>query len=308
MIVKGRIFIETGIMNNEANKNSSLRVNRLAIERQDGWTLGGQVVRDLSFSIEGGRVLALTGEEGCGKSAVAQAVAGLMPRDALRVKSGEIWVGDEQLVGMSRRKLRQIRQQKIAYFDHLTTERLNPLCSIKDHFMEALAWKTKAEREASKNLIQALYEVGIAEPESILSCFPQELGVEVRNRVVICMALQAGVDFIVADEMTANLDSTVEQQVFELLVDLKNRNELSMLIVSHHPGIIGAVADEVVIMYDGVAIETGKPEQVLSVPENSYTKALMGSAPRLGEGRLRLGEITETDRSAAADAVKKSLA
>lgn len=293
-------------MNNEMNKKSSLRVSCLNIERRGDRSGGGQVVRDVSLCIEAGQVVALTGEEGCGKSALAQALAGLLPRDGLRVKSGEIWIGDEQLVGMSRRKLRQMRQRKIAYFDRHSVEKLNPLCTIKEHFMEVQAWKPKAERELGKSLIQALYEVGIAEPESILSCMPGSLGPETLNRVVICMALQSGVDFIVADEMAANLDSTVEQQIFELLVDLKNRNELSMLIVSHHPGIIGAVADEVVVMVDGVVIEGGKAEKVLLKPDNSYTKALMGSAPRLGEGRMRLGEITEIDRQAAVKVVEKN--
>ncbi|NOY01047.1 MAG: ABC transporter ATP-binding protein [Verrucomicrobia bacterium] len=294
-------------MKNDAKNKTSLRVERLSIERRDRRVIVDHVVRDISFTLGTGEVIALTGEEGCGKSALAQALAGLLPRDGLRVSGGEIWLGDAQIVGMSRRKRRQIRQRKIAYFDRYTIAGLNPLGTIKEHFEEVQSWKSKAELEAAKSLIQALYEVGIAEPESVLSCLPGELSPEVLNRVVICMALQAGVDFIVADEMTADLDSTVEQQIFELLVDLKNRNELSMVIVSHHPGMIGAVADEVMVIYDGVVIERGKAEKILTAPEISYTKALMGSAPRLGEARLRLGSITEADRRAATEELESQL-
>ena len=294
-------------MESETHQQTSLRANRLNIERRCGRTIVDRVVREISLSVSTGQVVALTGEEGCGKSSLAQAMAGLLPCGDLKVRDGEIWLGDEQLVGMSRRKLGQIRQRRIAYFDRRMTEKLNPLCTIKDHFVETLACKTKSEREAGKNLIQALYEVGIAEPESVLACLPAELSPEALNRVMICMALQAGVDFIVADEMTADLDATVEQQILELLVDLKNRDELSMLIVAHHPGIIAALADEVVVMFDGVAIEEGKTEAVLSSPENSYTKALMACAPRLGERRFRLGKLSESDRQAAMKAVEHKL-
>ncbi len=294
-------------MNNEANNKTSLRVDRLNIERRGRRVLEDSVVREVSFTVGAGEVMALTGEEGCGKSALAQALAGLLPRDGLRVSGGEIWLGDAQLVGMSGKKRRQVRQRKIAYFDRHTIAGLNPLATIKEHFGEVQLWKSTIEREAGKSLIQALYEVGIAEPESVLSCLPGELSQEALSRVVICMALQAGVGFMVVDEMTANLDSTVEQQVFELLVDLKNRNELTMLIVSHHPGIIRAVADEVLVMYGGVVIEAGRAEKILSTPENSYTKALMGSAARLGEGRLRLGKITEDDHRAATEALETVL-
>jgi len=289
-------------MDSEPGKQTTLRVNHLEID----WR-SENVVREVSLSITKGQVLALTGEGGSGKSLISQAVAGMLPRDGLKVRGGEIWLDNENLLKISNRKLRQIRQRRIAYFDRQMTEKLNPLLTIKDHFQEILTWKTKNECKAGKNLIQALYEVGIAEPETVLSSLPAELGAEALNRVVICMALQKGVDFIVADEMTANLDTTVERQVLELLVDLKNRQELSMLMVTNHLGFIKALADEVLVMYDGVLIESGTTDDVLVSPKNLYTKELMACEPRLGDGRLRLGEISKTGRQAAIESVENRL-
>ncbi len=273
-----------------------LRVNRLTLFRDYVQAGGSKVVSDFSFSLTKGRLLALTGEDGGGMSAIAQAIAGLLPTEALRVGNGEIFLDGEDLLQMSARKLCRVRRRKLAYFDRYTTQRLNPQGTIREHLNEALAWKNKTEREAGPNLIQGLYEVGLAEPESVLNCLPGELSAEILSRVVIAMALQAGVGFIVADEMTAHLDATVEQQILDLLVGLKNRQGLSILLVTHNPGIIVAVADEVVVMFEGTAIERGKVSDVLSSSASPYVKALMDCAPRLGEGRLRLGEISEEAR------------
>lgn len=286
------------------NQSSLLQVSRLSLVRPS--ILGNErvVVRDLSFSMSRGQVLALTGEDGGGMSALAQAVASLLPRGGLKIKQGNIYLDGEDLVRMSPRKL---RRRRLAYFDRHSTQMLNPLCSIRQHLMEAVAWKTIDERKSGQNLIQGLYQVGLAEPESILDRLPAELSPEELSRVVIAMALQAGADFIVVDEMTAHLDATVEQQILELLVDLKNQQGLSILLVTHHPGIIEAMADVLVVMFEGVAIEQGKVADVLFASGNPYVKALMGCAPRLGEGRLRLGEITEAERQAAKALVEQHL-
>lgn len=262
---------------------------------------------ELSFSLTKGRLLALTGEDGGGMSAIAQALAGLLPSDGLRVAGGEIFLDGEDLLRLPIRKLRRIRGSKLVYFDRYTTQRLNPLGTIREHLNEALAWKNKAERDSGPNLIQGLYEVGLAEPESVLACLPGELSAEVLSRVVIAMALQAGVDLIVADEMTAHLDATVEQQILDLLVDLKNRQGLSILLVTHHPGVIEAVADEVMVMFEGTVIERGKVSDVLSPSASPYVKALMDCAPRLGERRFRLGEISEEDRQIVRELVESEL-
>ncbi len=257
------------------------------------------VVRDLSLSVQRGQVIALTGEDGAGMSAVAWAAAALFFYQGLKVKQGEICLMGEDMLKMSTGRLRRLRQSRVAYVGRQTMDTLNPCCSIRQHLLEVAAWKSWPELESGQNLIQALYEVGLAEPESVLDRLPGQLSAEALCRVVIAMALQAGVDLIVVNEMTAHLDATVEQQILELLVDLKNRQRLSMLLVTHHPGIIEALADEVVVMFGGRVVEQGKVSEVLLAGQHPYIKALISCAPRLGERRHRLGEISEADRQAA---------
>lgn len=287
-------------MNSALNHKPYLRVEGLHLVN----AAQQMVVRDLSFSIQKGGWLVLTGEGNGGMSAVTQAAAGLLPKAGLSLSAGEVFLAEDNLAVLSRSRLRRIRRRRMAYFDRQAEQRLNPLSTIREHLREAVRWKPKRERDLGQSMIQGLYDVGIVEPERVMDALPDELNSELRCRVRICMALQAGADFIVVNEMTANLDTTVEQQVIDLLVKLKNDQALTLLSVTQDPRIIKAVADEVLVMFEGEEIAQGDPREVYFASANPYIKSLIRCAPRLGAEELRLGQISEDDRQIAKKILK----
>ncbi|MCF6313167.1 MAG: ATP-binding cassette domain-containing protein [Verrucomicrobiales bacterium] len=276
----------------------------LRMQQLELWRARSVVVRDLSLQLRAGQILALTGEYGAGMSAVAQAAAALAVRRGLRVSGGSIWLDAEDLAALPEKKLRVIRQQQVVYLHRQSIPWLNPLRTVREFLQEAGDWQARGQLEpAAPNMLQNLYQVGLAEPESVLDRLPRDLQPEVLNRVLIAMVLQVGAKLLVIDEMTALLDATVQQQILELLVELKNRRNLAILWVTHQPGLIEAVADEVLVMFEGRVIEQGSLADILAAPKQAYTQALMGCAVRLGEERLRLTEISEADRQTVRDIV-----
>ena len=234
-------------------------------------------VDDLSFSISKGECLALVGETGSGKSTVALSILRL----GKALVSGEILLDGENILSLSECEMQRIRGRKISAIFQDSMSGLNPVITI-GHQMAAvirLGNKEARRQEVKEKCLSFLSSVGLDDVNRVYSSYPHELSGGMRQRVMIAMALSAGSQsLLVADEPTTALDATVQKGVLALLRDLIDEKGMSMLLISHDLGAVAAVADRVLVLYGGVAMEEGDISLFLSSPLHPYSKALLKAA------------------------------
>ena len=269
-----------------------LEVRRLTIRFAPG---GPAAVDDVSFSVGAGETLAVVGESGSGKSVTALAMTRLLPEPPTRYEGGEILLDGRNLLALPERELRAVRGGEIAYVFQDPGTTLNPVLTVRAQVDEVLALHrpdVPANRRArDAEIIRALAEVGITEPDKRLRAYPHELSGGMAQRVVIAMALACRPKLLVADEPTTALDATVQRQIMDLFRELKGRLGMSILLITHNFGILGGLADRVAVMFRGRLVEEGNTEDVLRAPQHPYTRALIDCIPRLGAHRHRLATI-----------------
>jgi len=240
-----------------------------------------QVVRDVSFTLERGRTLALVGESGSGKSVTALSLLQLLPYPtAFHTTGSSIRFKGEELVGAPPRRLRQGRGNQIAMVFQEPMTSLNPLHTIEKQVGEVLRVHKGLGRAAARSrILELLRLVGIREPERRLSAYPHELSGGQRQRVMIAMALANEPDLLVADEPTTALDVTIQAQILQLLKDLQARFGMSLLLITHDLGIVRKMADEVCVMTQGRIVEAGPVTRVFDHPRHPYTRRLLAAEP-----------------------------
>ncbi|MBX3452948.1 ABC transporter ATP-binding protein [Ferrovibrio sp.] len=256
------------------------------------------VLQDVSFSIQAGRVVAVVGESGCGKSITASSIVGLLP-PSMQIASGQISFDGEDLVGASERRLRQLRAKSMAmvFQDPMTS--LNPLMTIGRQLQEAaiMAFGCSTEK-ADEIALSMLQKVGIPDAVSRLQEYPHSLSGGMRQRVMIAMALCRKPKLLIADEPTTALDVTIQLQILRLLADLQAELSLTILIITHNLGVVAELADDVVVMYAGKVVESGGVDEILKTPKHPYTRALLAATPRFAIGqppeRIAFKEIKGT--------------
>ena len=269
-----------------------LEVRHLTMRLAAGGPAG---VDDVSFAVGAGETLAVVGESGSGKSVTALALTRLLPEPPTRYEAGEILLAGRNLLTLPERELRAVRGGEIAYVFQDPGTTLNPVLPVRAQMDEVLALHrpdVPANRRArDAEIVRALAEVGITEPEKRLRAYPHELSGGMAQRVVIAMALACQPKLPVADEPTTALDATVQRQIMDLFRELKGRLGMSILLITHNFSILGGLADRVAVMFRGRMVEEGKTEDVLRAPQHPYTRALIDCIPRLGEHRHRLTTI-----------------
>ena len=244
--------------------------------RQDGRII--EAVRGIDFEIAPGETLAIVGESGSGKSVTALASAGLLP-DSAEV-TGSVRLRGREVVGAGAAALRAIRGREIGFVFQEPMTSLNPLHTIARQIGETLALHQGMGAAAARaRTIDLLTRVGIREPESRLGAYPHELSGGQRQRVMIAMALANNPALLVADEPTTALDVTIQAQILDLLADLKAREGLSLLFITHDLGIVRRIADRVCVMKDGAIVETGPTARIFEAPAEAYTRALVAAEP-----------------------------
>ncbi|SCX06482.1 Glutathione import ATP-binding protein GsiA [Agrobacterium sp. DSM 25558] len=235
----------------------------------------------VSFDIMPGEIVALVGESGSGKSVTANSILKLLPYPAASHPSGQILFEGKDLLSASMRELRAVRGNDITMIFQEPMTSLNPLHSIERQIGEILELHQAITGiEARKRTLELLLQVGIREPEKRLKAYPHELSGGQRQRVMIAMALANRPKLLIADEPTTALDVTVQAQILELLGDLKNQHDMSMLFITHDLGIVRKFADRVCVMTKGKIVETGTVERVFTDPQHAYTRHLLAAEPK----------------------------
>jgi microcin C transport system ATP-binding protein len=243
---------------------------------QDGQLV--PAVRGVSFEVGRGETVALVGESGSGKSVTALSTVSLLP-DSARVQ-GSIRYDGAEMVGAGEAELRRVRGNDISFIFQEPMTSLNPLHTIEKQIGESLRVHQGLEGAAARErALSLLHEVGIPEAETRLRAYPHQLSGGQRQRVMIAMALANKPDLLVADEPTTALDVTIQAQILELLAELRRREGLSMLFITHDLGIVRRIADRVCVMRHGEIVEHGPTAAIFADPQHPYTRMLLAAEP-----------------------------
>ncbi len=274
-------------MNHNVSDKEILRIENLSINIVES---GGRIVspvRGVSFSVPEGRVTAIVGESGSGKTLTALAVMGLLFKGQIRVSTGSnIYFRDRNLVGLSEQEMCSLRGKEIAMIFQDAGACLNPVLSIGKQIAEPLMQHLGLSRqEAYSRAIELLYEVGIPTPAMKVKAYPHELSGGQQQRVMIAMAISCKPKLLIADEPTSALDVTVQRQILDLIARLQKELTLSIVFITHDLGVVAEIADQVVVMRQGIIKEQGSKDEVLFSPKDLYTQDLIASRARLGEKR-----------------------
>jgi peptide/nickel transport system ATP-binding protein len=232
-----------------------------------------RAVRDISLQVYEGETLALAGETGSGKSTLALAVLGLLDPQAY-VESGEISYEGCSLQSLKKRDWKEIRGRKIGIIFQDARSTLNPVLTVENHLIETLrAHQPLTKKKAQARALELLQEVGI--PKGHEKLHPFELSGGICQRVGIALAICNNPQLLIADEPTSSLDSTIQAQILDLLLLMKQRYGLALLWISHDLALISHVADRISIMYHGRIVESGLTEEVFAFPAHPYTQSLI---------------------------------
>ncbi len=274
-------------------------VNKLSIEfKVDGQWL--PAVNNISFDVKKGEIVALVGESGCGKSVTCMALARLLPEPPARYASGEIMLHGKSVLTLKNRELRDIRRHHIGYIFQEPSVSLNPVFRVGDQIAEAVLLRKDASSSDVKNeVIELLDQVGISDPEKRIKSYPHQLSGGMQQRIMIAMALAGKPDILVADEPTTALDVTIQAQILDLLCEIREKRDMSIILVTHNLGIVADMADRVVVMYAGHTVESANTDELMKNPKHPYTQALLSAVPKLGHSDEKLTTIPGTVPSPA---------
>ena len=251
-----------------------------------------KVLRGVSFNLEKGKIMCIVGESGCGKSVTANSVMGLLP-DLSRIEKGEIHFYDEgkdiRIDRLKRKgkEMREIRGNGISMIFQDPMTALNPVFTVGYQINEALLYHNMArnKRDAKEKAIGLLKDMGIPLPEKRVDEYPYQFSGGMCQRAMIAMAMSCQPKVLIADEPKTALDVTIQAQIFELMLQLKNEKDAAILLITHDMGVVAELADNVAVMYMGNIVESGDAEAVLTRSAHPYTKALIQSIPVLGRGK-----------------------
>ena len=239
-----------------------------------------QAVQSVNVEVKENALTAIIGESGSGKSVLCYALLGLIPTPPGRIDGGEAWFAGQDLLTLSQRDLRRVRGSQIGmvFQDPMTS--LNPFLRIGEQLTEPLLLHTDlSKKQAKTRAIELLEEVGLNKPEQAMQAYPFEFSGGMRQRVMIAMALINEPKLLIADEPTTALDATIQAQILDLIKSLQTRRGIGVLFISHDLAVVAEIADEILVMEKGNAVECGNTQAVIENPQHDYTKKLLASIP-----------------------------
>jgi peptide/nickel transport system ATP-binding protein len=242
---------------------------------------GKAVVKSVNLSVGKGEIVCVVGESGSGKSVTAFTTMGLLP-DALEAAVGTVHLNGEDILSSSPDRIRQLRGRRMAMIFQEPMTALNPVLTIGRQIGEVLEWHEPhlTKRQIAKRVLDALREMSLPSPETLVDAFPHQMSGGQRQRVMIAIALVLQPDLLIADEPTTALDVTTQKQILVLIKSLVATRNIGVLFITHDFGVVSEMADRVVVMQSGEVVESGPTSEVLSRPQHPYTRKLIDAVPR----------------------------
>lgn len=267
-----------------------LEVKNLKVDfdTQDGVV---HAVRDLSYTLEKGKTLAIVGESGSGKTQGAFALMGLLPKNGRA--TGSIRFDGKEILNLPLRELNRYRAERIGIIFQDPMTSLNPYMRISRQMTEVLEHhKGMSRSEALAESVRFLDAVRIPDAKNRVHMYPHEFSGGMRQRVMIAMALLCGPELLIADEPTTALDVTVQAEIIDLLVDLQEDFHASIILITHDLGIVAGTCEDTLVMFNGEVMEYRKTEELFANPEHAYTRGLLSAVPRLDQKVERLSTVS----------------
>ncbi|MED4139732.1 ABC transporter ATP-binding protein [Priestia megaterium] len=250
-----------------------------AFSINDSWH---NAVDDVSFQVGRKRIIGVVGESGCGKSVLSLSVIGLLPKVNSQIRSGSVLFNGKNLTHLSEDEMNDIRGKDISMIFQEPMTSLNPVLTIGYQLQEVLFNHMNISKaEAREKSIALLKSVGISRSEKLIDEYPHQLSGGMRQRVMIAMAVACQPKLLIADEPTTALDVTVQAQILELLKEIQESNDMSIIMITHDLGVVAEMCDEVIVMYGGKIVEHTDVDTLFYAPKHPYTKALLHSIPRM---------------------------
>ena len=250
-----------------------------------------QALYDINLNFEKGKIHSIVGESGCGKTMTAMSIMKLLPKTA-HIKNGEIIFNGENLLDYSQKQMRNLRGNKIALIPQDPMTSLNPLYTIGNQLLESIQAHTKVnKRQALRKAREVMDLVKIPDFKNKLNFYPHEFSGGMRQRIIIAMALACNAELIIADEPTTALDVTIQKQIMDLILDIKNELGTTIILISHDLALVSNYADTVTVMYSGHIVEQANANEFFKKPKHPYSIALLNSLPT-NNPALKLKTIT----------------
>ena len=255
----------------------------------DFWVDGEWVMAasGVNFSVKPGDVLAIVGESGSGKSTSAMSLLGLLPVNGRA--SGSVKLQGEELIGADKKRLREIRGKEIAVIFQEPMTALNPVYTVGFQIVEALQvhFKSMTKAQGKVRALELLKMVELPDPEKAFNSYPHELSGGQRQRAMIAQSISCDPQLLIADEPTTALDVTVQAEILNLMRDLNKRLNSAVILITHDMGVVAELSDFMIVMKDGVVVETGTTFDVFKIPKHQYTKDLLAAVPKLGAAETK---------------------
>ncbi len=268
-----------------------LRIDNLTTAFQTG---GGQVtaVEDVSLTLEKGEILGIVGESGSGKSVTALTIMGLLPRPPARILNGGIHFEGQDLLKLSDRSMQRLRGPGIAMVFQEPMTSLNPVFTVGEQITETIrAHESLSQRDSFARAVEMLEKVGIPSAAARMTDYPHQLSGGQRQRVMLAIALVCRPRLLIADEPTTALDVTIQAQILDLLMDLRDEFGMAIMLITHNMGVIAETADRVLVMYAGRIVEQAPVARLFDAPLHPYTRGLLSCVPTLDQDQDRLVAI-----------------
>lgn len=264
-----------------------LKVNNLTISYR---TLRGKVkaVENVSFNLGKGKILAVVGETGSGKTTIGLAILRILPPNAV-IEKGEIWFNGKNILDLDEDAMRRLRGKEISIIFQEPKITLNPVLKIGEQIAEVPIEHLGLDKKEAYRLARKMLErTGVPDPDRVMKSYPHELSGGMAQRVVISIAMILRPKLLVADEPTSALDVSVQAQVLDLIQELVRETGTSVIFITHDLSLAAEIADEILVMYYGKVVEYGDVFEIFKTPKHPYTRALLNAIPRIGfRGRLK---------------------
>ncbi|KIY20579.1 MULTISPECIES: ABC transporter ATP-binding protein [Mesobacillus] len=267
-----------------------LEVNELKVGIKDEGKKTN-IVNGVSFDLYKGETLGIVGESGCGKSMTSLSLMGLLP-PGVEYLGGDVRIDHLHFKDFRKKDWRKIRGKRIAMIFQEPMSSLNPVHTIGNQIMEmVLNHEPMKKKEAKARALEMLQLVGIPRPDQVLDEYPYQLSGGMRQRVMIAIALSCNPEILIADEPTTALDVTIQAQILELMKNLQDQMNMSIILITHDLGVVAEMCDRVIVMYAGEIVEESLVVELFDNPKHPYTKGLLASLPDISEQKEYLSSI-----------------